>query len=148
MGTLFAIVPRRKAEVLFVLTLLHRCLISNGNFQNSKSFTQWYSYFTEVARSPALPPLPQCHVCPTQLLIAGCLNYRDVKENHCRKNCRTRTKTFFLNLFKNILNKINYKYLCVNLFSLHSDVNNYVIALTFSLYNLCTVEGQSKIFDG
>lgn len=38
-GTLFANALRKKAVVLFLLTLLHTCLISNRNFLNFKSFT-------------------------------------------------------------------------------------------------------------
>lgn len=38
-GTLFADVLRNKAVILFLLTLLPTCLISNGSFQNFKSFT-------------------------------------------------------------------------------------------------------------
>lgn len=79
MGSLLEILYQvtREAVTLLVLTLLERCLISHGNFQNFKSFTKAHRGLQDLH---PLPPPPQCHVSPTQLLIAGLLKDGGVKE--------------------------------------------------------------------
>lgn len=112
MGSLLEILYQvtREAVTLLVLTLLERCLISHGNFQNFKSFTKAHRGLQDLH---PLPPPPQCHVSPTQLLIAGLLKDGGVKEGlglnkKKERNCSVLRRDSFLNSFKNILKTVNY----------------------------------------
>lgn len=100
-----------KSSNFISVNIVKRCLISHGNLQNSNSYTKTHRGLQDLH---PLPPPPQCHVSPTQLLIAGLLKDGGVKEglglNKKKKerNCSVLRRDSFLNSFKKILKTINY----------------------------------------